>query len=107
MIGGQNHSPCRRGARGLKVRVNMPPDISAEMEAEAQRLERSMSWVMRLAWNMARAEVLMALPRDRKREAYARLRGSPARWERCKAWHRDYSRRKRSLGGTRGTEERQ
>jgi uncharacterized small protein (TIGR04563 family) len=52
----------RRGPKsaGQKVSLSVPIWMSRELENEAARLDRSVSWILRRAWRLARAEVLRA-----------------------------------------------
>ena len=40
-----------------KQSLYFPQDIIREIELEAQRLDRSMSWLVQTAWKMARDEI--------------------------------------------------
>lgn len=42
------------GAKGEKVALYLPDAVVAEMRYEASRLGRSMSWLVRAAWMLAR-----------------------------------------------------
>lgn len=44
-----------------KQSLYFPADVVKEMQEEAKRLDRSLSWVVQRAWKVARAE-LRALP---------------------------------------------
>jgi len=43
--------------RGQKQSLYFPIDIIREIEAEARRLDRSMSWVVARAWEAGRAAI--------------------------------------------------
>jgi uncharacterized small protein (TIGR04563 family) len=47
--------------RGEKTSIYLPGDVLAEMRAEAQRQDRSLSWLLRMAWRLAR-DRLVTLP---------------------------------------------
>lgn len=40
-----------------KQSLYFPEDILAEIQAEAQRQDRSMSWIVQQAWKIARPEI--------------------------------------------------
>jgi uncharacterized small protein (TIGR04563 family) len=40
-----------------KQSLYFPEDMLREIEAEAQRLDRSLSWVVQHAWKLARAQM--------------------------------------------------
>lgn len=44
-----------------KVSLYLPNEVLQEIELEAHRQDRSMSWIVRLAWQLARGQ-LHALP---------------------------------------------
>ena len=46
-----------KSAAGQKVSLSLPIWMSRELENEADRLDRSVSWVLRRAWKLARAEL--------------------------------------------------
>lgn len=46
------------GSKGSrKLSLYIPQEMLQEMEAEAKRLNRPLSWLVREAWRMARAKV--------------------------------------------------
>lgn len=47
----------RRTSDPRKLSVHLPPEALAEIRAVASRLNRSISYVTKLAWNMAREEM--------------------------------------------------
>lgn len=49
------YNPKKRseGAALDMMHVRLDPQIRQAIEAEAKRLDRSLSWVMRMAWNIA------------------------------------------------------
>lgn len=40
-----------------KQSLYFPTDLLAEIKAEADRLDRSISWIVQRAWKIARAEI--------------------------------------------------
>jgi uncharacterized small protein (TIGR04563 family) len=46
---------------GYMQTVYFPAKIAAEIEREARRIDRSLPWVVRKAWQIARARI-MAIP---------------------------------------------
>lgn len=52
-----------------KQSLYFPEDMLGEIQAEAQRLDRSMSWIVQQAWKMARAQILQ-FPTHDPRERY-------------------------------------
>lgn len=56
-------TPGGRG-NGTKLSVYLPPVVLREIRAEAQRLGRSISWVVKRAWKLAREEVTRLPPRQ-------------------------------------------
>ena len=50
-----------------KQSLYFPEEMLAEIQAEAQRLDRSMSWIVQQAWKMARDQILrFPSPSDRR-----------------------------------------
>ncbi len=47
-----------RGPEKRKQSLYLPEDMLDEMEAEACRQERSLSWLVQRAWRIARGEVM-------------------------------------------------
>lgn len=64
MTMGEAAQPAARDERqgpksaGQKVSLSLPIWMSRELEREAARLDRSVSWILRRAWKLARAELL-------------------------------------------------
>lgn len=48
---------------GQKLNLSLPAWMSREVGSEAARLERSVSWILRRAWTLARAELRRAARR--------------------------------------------
>ena len=42
---------------GEKTSIWVPAEVLAEMRAEAQRQDRSLSWLIRMAWRVARDRI--------------------------------------------------
>lgn len=40
-----------------RISIFLGADMRAEMEAEAARLDRKLSWVIRKSWELARAQI--------------------------------------------------
>lgn len=40
-----------------KVSLYLPNDVLKQIEAEAHRQDRSMSWIVRLAWQLAKPQL--------------------------------------------------
>lgn len=51
------HMTAAQVAQSKKKSVYLPKDMASEMNAEAKRLGRSLSWVIQRAWLISRAEM--------------------------------------------------
>jgi uncharacterized small protein (TIGR04563 family) len=53
--------------KSQKQSLYFPTEMHQEMKAEAERLDRSLSWVVTKAWKLSR-EKIRGLPSDPKKE---------------------------------------
>jgi uncharacterized small protein (TIGR04563 family) len=53
----------RAGARG-KQSLYFPEEMLAELQAEAQRLDRSVAWLVERAWKIAKRQVMSLSTED-------------------------------------------
>ena len=52
--------PFKEGGDKRKQSLYFPEDMLAEIQAEADRQDRSLSWIVQRAWKIARLEIFKA-----------------------------------------------
>jgi uncharacterized small protein (TIGR04563 family) len=67
-----------RGA-GQKLNLYLPVWMAREVAREAARLDRSVSWILRRAWKLARMELRAARAKTPRRATFSAGGGSPPR----------------------------
>ena len=65
-MSGRSGTRCRGKRRG-KQSLYFPEEMLAELQAEAQRLDRSVAWLVERAWKIAKRQV-MSLSKEKEVE---------------------------------------